>query len=291
MRGAFLEDLTWPEAGARSPPEPSSCCPWGRGQGARALICRSGRTTWSPASSDAAWPRRCRSSVAPVVSFGYYPAFVHYPGSQHLRAETFMALLTDILAGFVGQGARRLAVINTGVSTEAPLRIVVRDFYATHGVACAVADLATLGRAIKPRLQQKLGGHADELETSLVLAIEPARCGWSRPSRTTVTSRTRPATVFYPARRLRRRPGIRPRLEPDGRARRSRRCDARDRRGGAPGDHPRAGRRPGRPLPGSPDGVGGRPPGRIHLFNPTWHPHARFRTPSWGSPHPCSGWA
>jgi hypothetical protein len=49
--------------------------------------------------------------VAPVVSFGYYPAFVRYPGSQHLRAETFMALLTDLLTGFVRQGARRLAVM------------------------------------------------------------------------------------------------------------------------------------------------------------------------------------
>ena len=49
----------------------------------------------------------------------------------------------------------------------------MRDFYAVHGVRIAVADLATLGRAARPRLRQKLGGHADELETSLVLAIEP----------------------------------------------------------------------------------------------------------------------
>ena len=164
--------------------------------------------------------------VAPVVSFGYYPAFVRYPGSQHLRAETFMALLTDILTGFVGQGARRLAVINTGVSTEAPLRVVVRDFYATHGVRVAVADLATLGRAIKPRLGQKLGGHADELETSLVLAIEPGAVRMERAEPDYGHMADAPAHGLLPARRLRRRPGVRPRLEPHRRARRSLARDA-----------------------------------------------------------------
>jgi creatinine amidohydrolase/Fe(II)-dependent formamide hydrolase-like protein len=135
--------------------------------------------------------------VAPVISFGYYPAFVRYPGSQHLRAETFMALVTDVLTGFVRQGTRRLAIINTGVSTEGPLRVVVRDFYSEHGLRVAVADLATLGRAIKPRLRQKLGGHADELETSLVLAIEPGavRMDLAEPDYGHLLDA--PANVFY----------------------------------------------------------------------------------------------
>jgi creatinine amidohydrolase len=135
--------------------------------------------------------------VAPVVSFAYYPAFARYPGSQHLRAETFVALLTDLLSGLIAQGARRLAVINTGVSTEAPLRIVVRDLYAAHGVRVAVADLAALGRAVRPRLRQKLGGHADELETSLVLAIEPGAVRMERAEPDYGHLADAPASVFY----------------------------------------------------------------------------------------------
>jgi creatinine amidohydrolase/Fe(II)-dependent formamide hydrolase-like protein len=135
--------------------------------------------------------------VAPVVSFGYYPAFVRYPGSQHLRVETFMALLTDVLTGFARHGARRLAVINTGVSTEAPLRVVVRDIYAAHGVRVAVADLAALGRAVKPMLRQRLGGHADELETSLVLAIEPDAVRMERAEPDYGHLADAPATVFH----------------------------------------------------------------------------------------------
>jgi len=74
MRGAFVEDLTWPEAGARIAAGAVVIVPVGR-RVAEALPVL----------------------VAPVVSFGYYPAFVRYPGSQHLRAETFIALLTDVL--------------------------------------------------------------------------------------------------------------------------------------------------------------------------------------------------
>lgn len=173
MRGAFLEDLTWPEAGARIAADAVVVLPVGaaaKEHGPHLPL----RTDYLVARE---LGRRLAEAlpvlVAPVISFGYYPAFVRYPGSQHLRAETFMALVTDVLTGFVRQGVRRLAIINTGVSTEAPLRIVVRDFYAEQGLRVAVADLATLGRAVKPRLRQKLGGHADELETSLVLAIEP----------------------------------------------------------------------------------------------------------------------
>jgi creatinine amidohydrolase/Fe(II)-dependent formamide hydrolase-like protein len=57
------------------------------------------------------------------VPFGYYRAFVAYPGSQHLRAETFIALLIDILSKLISDGAKRIVLINTGVSTEAPLQI------------------------------------------------------------------------------------------------------------------------------------------------------------------------
>src|SRR5262245_52540093 len=134
MRGAFLEDLTWPEADARLAAGAVVIVPVGaaaKEHGPHLPL----RTDYLVARE---LGRRVAEVlpvlVAPVVSFGYYPAFIRYPGSQHLRAETFTALLTDVLTGFARQGARRLAIINTGVSTEAPIRIAVRDFYAAEGV-------------------------------------------------------------------------------------------------------------------------------------------------------------
>ena len=111
--------------------------------------------------------------VAPVVSFGYYPAFVRYPGSQHLRIKTFIALLMDIIEKFITDGVQHLAVINTGVSTEPPVRIVAREILKKTGVRVSVAHIRELQRRLNLSLDQKIGGHGDESETSMILAIEP----------------------------------------------------------------------------------------------------------------------
>ena len=111
--------------------------------------------------------------IAPVLTLGYYPAFVRYPGSQHLRPETFQALLTDVFDKLVRDGVKSIAVVNTGVSTEAPLRIVVRELYERTGVRVLTADIASLGKNTRALMQQKIGGHGDEAETSMIMAIAP----------------------------------------------------------------------------------------------------------------------
>jgi creatinine amidohydrolase len=118
--------------------------------------------------------------VAPTIGFGYYPAFTKFPGSQTLRAETFVALVVDLIGGFIDQGVRHLAILNTGVSTEAPLRLAARDVLATRKVRVPIADIARLGRGADRVLQQKLGGHADERETSAMLALAPERVRMDR---------------------------------------------------------------------------------------------------------------
>jgi creatinine amidohydrolase len=173
MRGAFLEALAWDEAAA----------PIGDG---RIVLVPVGAAAKEhglhlPMDTDRRIARELARRVAlelpvlvaPAVDFGYYPAFVDYPGSQHLRAETFAALMRDLLEGFVRQGARRLAIVNTGVSTEAPLRLAMREVEERTGVRVVCADLRELGRAARGVLERPDGGHADEAETSLMLAIAP----------------------------------------------------------------------------------------------------------------------
>ena len=83
--------------------------------------------------------------VAPVVDFGYYPAFVGYPGSQHLRPETFAAVLQDVIDGLIRHKAKRIAIVNTGVSTEGPVTVVVRETLERSGVRIPVANIRALG--------------------------------------------------------------------------------------------------------------------------------------------------
>ena len=172
-RGVWLENLSWPEAKQKIDAQWPVLVPIG------AIAKEHGAHL--PLNTDFLLARELANRiaaelpviVAPVIGMGYYPAFVRYPGTQHLRPDTFQALLTDVFDKLVRDGVRHIAVLNTGVSTEAPLRIVVREFYERTGVRILTADIASLGKNSKALMQQKLGGHGDEAETSMILAIAP----------------------------------------------------------------------------------------------------------------------
>lgn len=111
--------------------------------------------------------------VLPPVTYGYYPAFRHWPGSTHLSAATFEAVIVEIGASLARHGGRRIAVINAGVSTEAPLQLAARRLREDHGAKVAVADIRRLGRRADGVLDTTHGGHADERETSVMMALAP----------------------------------------------------------------------------------------------------------------------
>jgi creatinine amidohydrolase len=197
VKGVWLEDLTWPEAKQWFDKGAPVIVPIGaisKEHGPHLPL----KTDWLLARDLA---RRVGEKLpvvlAPVISIGYYPAFVRYPGSQHLSAETFGALLTEIFAKLVRDGVKRLAVINTGVSTEPVLRVVVRDFYETHGVRVHTADIRTLGTQTRGLMKQKLGGHADEAETSMILAIEPKSVKLDRAKADYGNALNAQSSVFY----------------------------------------------------------------------------------------------
>ena len=106
--------------------------------------------------------------AAPVVGFGFYPAFTAFAGSQHLGADTFKALMRELLGNLRGHGVRRIAILNTGVSTEAPL-----DQVAGESGEVAVLHMRLLGSKAEPLFDNPDGGHADERETSVMLALDP----------------------------------------------------------------------------------------------------------------------
>jgi len=135
--------------------------------------------------------------IAPVVDFGYYPAFVEYPGSQHLRPETFQAVLHDIIDGLIRHKAKNIVIVNTGVSTEGPVTVVVRETLEHKNVRIPVAHIRALGNATRGMMTQKLGGHADEMEASLILAIAPDLAHIDRAVEDYGNALNEPKTVFY----------------------------------------------------------------------------------------------
>lgn len=180
MIGRWMEDLPWPDVGRLIAEGWPVVIPIGarsKEHGHHLPLSTDYRVARALCDGVA---QRLPVLVAPVVDFGYYPAFVGYPGSQHLRAETFIALLTDILDRLHAHGARRLAIVNTGVSTEGPVQIVVRDMLVQRGIQVPVADIRNLGHGARHLMDQKFGGHADESETSVMLAIAPDLVDLSR---------------------------------------------------------------------------------------------------------------
>jgi len=171
--GRFIEDLTWPEIAAAFQADIPVVLPIGaaaKEHGHHLPM----KTDWLLARAfSAGIAARLPVLIAPVMSFGYYPVFRAYPGSQHLSAETFVRALTELLEGLLDQGARRIAIVNTGVSTEGPVGLATRGIFERRGIKIGVADIRRLGRTADRVLNQQFGSHADERETSVLLALAP----------------------------------------------------------------------------------------------------------------------
>ena len=110
---------------------------------------------------------------APTINYGYYPAMVEYPGTVSLGYETMMGMISDICHGFNRFGVRKFYILNTGISTLKPLRSV-SDTLLHENIVLRFTDLNKILKPIKETIEeQDGGGHADEIETSIMLVLKP----------------------------------------------------------------------------------------------------------------------
>jgi creatinine amidohydrolase len=111
--------------------------------------------------------------VMPTLQYGYYPAFLEYPGSVSLEAETFKNVVIDICRSMNGYGFRKFYVLNTGISTLRPLREAAEEL-GRQGIVLRYLNLLDVDKKLPPGLLAEEGGtHADEAETSMMLYIAP----------------------------------------------------------------------------------------------------------------------
>jgi creatinine amidohydrolase len=120
----------------------------------------------------AALVQRADVLVWPTVSYGYYPAFTDYPGSVSLTRETFQCMVQEILGEIRRAGARAVLILNTGISTIEPLKAAAGDMTEAMRIELANVYAGPRCRRVTEAIEeQPRGGHADELETSILLAI------------------------------------------------------------------------------------------------------------------------
>ena len=69
--------------------------------------------------------------VFPVVSYGFTPNFVEFPGTITLKLSTYIALVTDILDGIARSGFRRITIVN-GHGGNSPAHGAVLEWLDRH---------------------------------------------------------------------------------------------------------------------------------------------------------------
>lgn len=146
---------------------------------------------------------RIEALIWPTVNYGYYPAFVEYAGSSSLSASTFEAMVHEIASGILDNGVCKLFVLNTGISTLASVERALARFDAGKVMHLRIYEGPRFRRAAEQLTEQSHGSHADELETSLMLALAPQLVDMARaeaspalahevPGRLTPTDRNSP---------------------------------------------------------------------------------------------------
>lgn len=139
--------------------------------------------------------------VWPTVHYGYYPAFHEFPGSPSLDHDCFESTLRAVIDGMRRSGHRSLLVVNSGIST-------IPSVDAACAGACTAWHIYSASRyraAVAEIEEQAHGGHADELETSLMLYIAGERVlpglavAEDRPFQPGPLNRNRPDAVNYTA--------------------------------------------------------------------------------------------
>jgi len=197
--GVYLERLTWPEAAALFGRDPLIVLPIGAAAKEHGPHLPLGTDRILADHLAAQIAERVPAIVAPTVTYGYYPSFVGFPGSTHLEASTFGAMIGEIIISLHRHGPRRFLVLNTGISTFPVLEVTARDLRLRYSVLVGVTRIEDLGgRALDGLLEQPAGSHADEYETSVLLAIAPEVVRTDRAVRE-IPDRPRPRGLFVPA--------------------------------------------------------------------------------------------
>ena len=178
--GRLLEDLTWVEAENVLTPETVVVIPLGAESKEHGPHLKLKNDFILAEYLKGRVRERSRVVIAPTVNYGFYPAFVEYPGSTSLSLETSRDMVVEIGRGLARFGPRRFYVLNTGVSTVRALEPAAA-ILASDGILLRYTDLLKVMEPVEKQVSKQEGGtHADEIETSMILYMSPGDVDMSK---------------------------------------------------------------------------------------------------------------
>lgn len=118
----------------------------------------------------------------PTQAVGLSPEHAAFPGTLTLKAETTLRLWTDIAESVAASGVNRLLILNSHGGQVGMMDIVARDLRARLGMLVYSVNwfgLPLTGpsgedvNALFSAHEHRFGIHAGEIETSMMLALQP----------------------------------------------------------------------------------------------------------------------
>lgn len=172
--GILLEDLTWLEAEKLLTPETVVVIPLGAQSKEHGPHLKLKNDFILAEYLKNRVRQRSKVVIAPTVNYSFYPAFTEYPGSTTLTLETARDVVVEICRSLARYGPKRFYVLNTGVSTVRALGPAA-EALAADGILMRFTELSKTLSPIEKQVSRQEGGtHADEIETSMILYMEPS---------------------------------------------------------------------------------------------------------------------
>jgi creatinine amidohydrolase len=117
----------------------------------------------------------------PTMPYGQVWSLAHFPGSLSVRDEVLIALITDLAEGLRRSGVTGLVLFTAHLGNVTALRAAARslaDTGALPAIALAYPGMEQVAESVSdsPRSHPSIM-HADELETSVMLALHPENVG------------------------------------------------------------------------------------------------------------------
>jgi creatinine amidohydrolase len=138
-----------------------------------------------------AWQQGAKVALLPAMPYGVNENTLEFPMTISVKPTTLLALLSDVVASLERHGMLKLLVLNGHGGNE--FKPLLRELHNETDVHLFLIDWWTV--APRSEVFEAEGEHADEMETSDLLALRPelveldrADDGATRPSRLTAVN-------------------------------------------------------------------------------------------------------
>jgi len=120
--------------------------------------------------------------VMPPINYGYNEHHLDFPATIHIGYETLIRFVIDVGKSLGHHGFRKIIIVNGHGSNTAPMELAARRITLETSAICASLIYISLAPEVFDLLEGE-DAHAAELETSLMLYVEPSLVDVSKAQR------------------------------------------------------------------------------------------------------------